>query len=841
MRGVWRSRRSAEAALVLVSAGLGIPTVTGYLEGATIGRGLGPIRPADEPPIARLLVGPPVVEIARPDEHPRLIAIAVDSDGFMRDVTAQAVVHSDLAASVEGVESDLGRLRAGKAGVGPLRVQCREFEHTVQLRVSKDAIGGRLPVRFRDDVVPALTRAGCNAGSCHGSASGKNGFKLSLFGDDPSVDFVALTRGMRGRRLDLAEPEKSLLLQKPTAQIAHKGGQRIGVGDVRYDTLFRWIREGARDDRREHVPVRSLLVWPEQIRVASGEGASVPFVATAVDEKGRRRDVTHLALWSSSDETVAAMDGEGVVVAGDRRGEAVVMARFGGLAAVGRVVGIPRETPVVEIPEPSSAIDAAVQDRLIELRLPPTARCDDSTFLRRACLDLVGQLPTAARVREFLKDDHPEKRVRLVNDLLADPRFGAIQANEWADVLRIESRRLRRKGMHVYVRWLREQFVANRPVDELFRELLTATGSNFDVPAANYWLVETSPRVLAENTAQALLGVRMQCAQCHNHPFDRWTMDDYYGFAAFFGRVTRKSGEDPRERIVIDEDRGEVRNRRSRQNAVPRLLGGEEPEIKDATARRRVLADWLVSADNPWFSKHVANRMWAHFFGEGLVAPVDDVRTSNPPVNAVLLDVLAGILRDEGFDLRSLARAIVLSATYQRKATPDAYAARVGAGFAPQRSSAETLSDAIDRVTGVEPDHRDTRRGASSLFVPGERGGDFLELFGRPRRETVCACERRVEPTLNQVLHLINGSTISRKLSARSGMVEEAARADPARDSANLDRLFLTAFARFPDEAERERFLGVLEEVGEDRGARRSAWQDVYWAVLNSREFLFKQ
>ncbi|MCK5940671.1 MAG: DUF1553 domain-containing protein, partial [Planctomycetes bacterium] len=463
--------------------------------------------------------------------------------------------------------------------------------------------------------------------------------------------------------------------------------------------------------------------------------------------------------------------------------------------------------------------------------------CDDATYLRRVHVDIVGQLPTPDEVRAFLADERDDKRARVVEELLQRPEFPDVWAMTWAEVLRIEPDNLEQKGVHVFTRWLREALRDGQPMDAVVRRMLTASGSTFRTPEVNYWATARDPKVLAENAAQTFLGIRLQCAQCHNHPFERWRMDDYYGFAAFFAQVGRKNGDTPRESIVFDRSSGEIANARTNRAARPRFLGGEAPEIAGDVDRRVVLAQWLTSRTNPWFAKNLANRVWARFFGRGLVHPVDDVRVSNPPSHPDLHRRLGEKLAAADFDIRELIREICASATYQTAQHPDDAPAATFAGMPPRRLSAEQMLDAIGAVTEVPTKFRGVPLGQSATqIVSPDAGNRFLDLFGRPDRDSVCTCERREEPTLNQVLHLINGATIENKVRSSKGRIARLLAAKTPPDDI-LDELFLAAYARLPRADERERVLRVVAAAGEDP---KTAWEDILWAMFNSKEFLFQ-
>ncbi|MBL8898742.1 MAG: DUF1549 domain-containing protein [Planctomycetes bacterium] len=761
----------------------------------------------------------------------RVVISARFEDGTTRDVTREAELHVEPRG--------IARVRADR-WVEPLRDGAARLVASWQgrsvempLAVSNAELDPALS--FERDVLATLTKTGCNAGGCHGSAAGKNGFRLSLFAFDPRKDHERLTRELLARRIDFARPEQSLLLAKPSGGAPHQGGVLFSALSPHYATLLRWIREGARDDAPPPPPLTALEILPREL-VLDGAEREHALLVRAVYADGSDRDVTSLALLSSSNDAIARLEGDATVISG-QRGSTYLMARFGTLATTARVLVLPSGAPPAAEPSASSnAIDREIQSTLQRLRWQSAPRCSDETFVRRIHLDLVNLLPTPEEVRAFVADADPEKRAKLIDRLLAREEFSRVWAMAWADVFRLESRALEEKGVHLAVRWLTDAIHAGRPFDEIARELLTASGSHFEVPAASYWVAEQDVKAVAENTAQALLGIRLQCAQCHNHPFDRWTMDDYYGFASFFAQVGRKPGFDPRERVVFDARSGGVRHARDGRDVPPRVLGGAAPADVQGQDRRAVLAAWLASAENPWFARHVANRLWERFFGRGLVEPVDDVRISNPPSHPALLEVLAQHLRENRFDLRATARFIASSETYQRDVPIDAAPPEAFAGAAVRRLGAEALLDAIDRVTGVPSEHAGVGSGGRALDLPlAEARHPFLALFGRPARSSACTCERRSEPTLGQALHLVNGTTIAEKIAHPQGRLHRSLAAGKPQAEL-LEELWLAAYARRPTPSEVARVGAELAGAPDPK----AAWEDLLWALLNSREFLFQ-
>jgi Protein of unknown function (DUF1549)/Protein of unknown function (DUF1553)/Bacterial Ig-like domain (group 2) len=779
-------------------------------------------------------VFPAKVQLDGNRDSQRVLALATDAAGATVDVTA--TFHWRLLEpSLAEITTQDGHmsLRGCRDGAGTLVGNRGQWE--VRIDVSVRHAGAGQPISFADEVLPVLTRSGCNAGACHGAAAGKNGFGLSLFGYDPERDYQTLTRDLRGRRLDVARPDDSLMLQKATAKVAHKGGKRFDTADPRYHTLRTWIAEGAVDDTTTAAKLDGIEVLPDQAVLIAG-GSTLPLMVRAHYADGSDRDVTDLALWSSNNEGTASIAADGTVTA-HTTGEACILARFGGNAVVSRCLVLADREPFTWPDVPAvNFVDHLVHQKLRRAHVLPAGLCSDAVFARRVFLDLLGILPTPAEAQAFVADEKPDKRDRLVDALLQRPEFAAMQAMSWAEILQVDDATMEPKGAALLTRFLEDAFASHRPFDAVVRELLTAEGPSFSVPAVDFYLAANQPNLIAEKVSQNFLGIRIQCAQCHNHPFENWRMDDYYGFAAFFGQLGRKRSEDPYEWIVFDRRYGEVRHKRDNSVAPPRFLGGGLAPIPKDTDRRAVLAEWLTSPKNPWFAANVSNRVWARLFGRGIVDPPDDVRVSNPASHPVLLQRLAALLVENHFDTRPLFAVVCKSRTYQLARQPEDPPPALFAGNHVRRLTAEQLLDAIGAVTGVPTRYPGVPLGAPASEIAGGKGRvRFLDMFGRPTRESACTCERRPEPTLGQALHLINGDTIAGKVADKNGRLRRAlaAKTPPA---AMLQDLFLAAYSRPPTPAEQQRLLASVQG-GKDQTA---AWEDVYWAVLNSKEFLFQ-
>ena len=706
------------------------------------------------------------------------------------------------------------------------------------------AADGPQPVSFRHDVEPILTRAGCNAGACHGTPSGKNGFRLSLRGYDPALDILTLTREVHSRRLDLLEPSASLLLRKAAAQVPHEGGQRLTLGGEQYNLIHRWIAEGAHDDSRDAADIEQLEVIPPQ-GILDEPARRQQLRIVARFHGGARRDVTHLTRFSVDDETTATVSSDGLVEK-RRAGEAAVLAEYLGRMATARFLfRDPAPGFRWSAPPEQNYIDRHVFAKLRLLRLEPSPLCSDTEFLRRVYLDVLGKLPTPDEVRGFLADKDDRKRDRAIDALLARPEFADWWALKWADRLGCNQRFVGKIGAQAYHEWIRQAMLANMPEDELARVLIAARGGNYSHPPAGFYRRLRDPQVRAEEVAQFFLGVRIGCARCHNHPGERWTQDDYYGLAAFFARVRYRDGPFfvqiyDKEETVYEAREGELVHPRTKQVVRPRFLGGNSPILRPNQDRREALARWLTSVENPFFARNAVNRIWYHLFGRGIVEPVDDFRITNPACNEELLDALAADFVRHGFDRKGLIRTIVASRTYQLSSTPTASNAGDTRYFSHARIrllQAEQLLDAIGAAAGANVKYTGFPLGTSAVALPdGEYKHPFLEAFGRPARAMVCECERDTDTNLGQALHLVGGRTIHALLQDPNG---RAARLSASRfpDGAIIDELFLASLSRPASAEERNALLARLRTGGANR---RRALEDILWALVNHREFLFQ-
>jgi uncharacterized protein DUF1549/uncharacterized protein DUF1553 len=700
-------------------------------------------------------------------------------------------------------------------------------------------------VTFLRDVAPILNRVGCTAGACHGAAKGKNGFKLSLRGYDPRFDYEALLYDLAGRRFNRADPGRSLMLAKPSQEVAHGGGRRFAKDSDYYKTIYNWIAQGVPYGDPAKDTVVELRAEPGEIFMTKpGETASLKVVVRYQDDQ--IRDVTREATIESNVPDVASVDSDKPVIHGERVGEATLLLRYQGKFGAIPVTVLNPKPGFVWKPLPQhNYVDRLVDAKLERLKIQPSPPADDATFLRRVSLDLTGRLPSPESVRAFQDDPRPSrlKRAKTIDKLIASPEYVDQWAVKWGDLLQCSRKYLGEKGAYEFHQWIRDAIASNRPYDKLVRELLTARGSSYDNPAANYFRVTGGAKPAMEKTTQVFLGVRMVCAQCHDHPFERWTQNQYYQMSAFFSAVGIRAGYEVGEEIVFDQ-RADYEMKHPKDGRVMKpqfmvaLSSSSAAPVPDGPDRRDALAEWLTSKDNPFFAKAMANRMWSYFMGKGIIEPVDDVRASNPPSNPALLDALTKDFVAHGFDLRDLMRTIVGSRTYQASIATNEWNAGDRANFShaiPRRLSAEELMDAVSSAAGARPRFPDVPEdtAASQLVDPHVGKEGFLDVFGRPPRESSCECERRSDFSLPQALNLVNGKTISDAVADPKGRVAALVLSGKS-DEAIVDELYLAALSRLPTREEQLRGVTYLSN-----GAKGSRAQDLLWALVNSKAFLY--
>ncbi len=807
---------------------------------------------------------PPSARLVGPHARERFIVEQVEGDSGTADLSRQAqfaidnprVATVDAKGFVVPVGDGLATLTATVGG------------RTASAAISVESHDRDEPWNFRNHVEAVLTKLGCNSGACHGAAAGKNGFRLTLRGYGPEVDHAVLTRQAVGRRVIKTAPQESLLLLKPTGAIEHGGGVKFTTGSLEYQVIAEWIGAGMPGPSAADPEIRSLTLLPAAVRLEPGQVQQVLVQASYSD--GRVEDVTRWAKFSSTDETVALVDDDGrFKVVG--RGEAFISIWFASRVARATVTS-PYDTkldPSLFATAPrNNPIDETNLAKLASLRIPPSPDAGDAAFLRRASLDATGTLPRIDEVKSFLEDRDPAKRVKLVDRLLESSAYVDYWAYRWSDLFLVSSQKLSGPSMWSFYRFVRQSVQKNVPWDRFARSIVTAQGSTLANGAANFFVLHRDPIDLTENTSMAFLGLSLTCARCHNHPLEKWTQDQYYGFANLFARIKIKDGESPGDEVVANSGTGEILHPRRGVAMPARPLDAEPIVAGDPRDRRAVFADWLARPDNPYFAKAAVNRVWSNFFGRGLVDPEDDLRVSNPPSDEALLDWLVADFVAHRFDIKHVIKTIMTSAAYARSSRPVAgneQDVKFLSHYRVKRLPAEALLDAIAQVTEVPTSFAGYPAGWRTLQLPDSKvENSFLESFGRPARLATCSCERSAEPSMTQALHLANGTTINDKLRSDSSAAAKAI-ASKESDEAVVDRLFAAALSRRPTTGERDRMVKALKDASgasdakvsdpktsdhktsdakvsdpkTSATARRQAIEDLYWAVLTSQEFLF--
>ncbi len=802
------------------------------------------------PAIQALRLEPPALEIRDSRDARRVLVLGQRADGGWMDLTEEAVMTpADSKVSV-GEDQYLTGVE-----VGDSRVRISAGGQAAELPVAVKGTANR-PVGFVRDLEPMMSRAGCNQGTCHGSAKGKNGFKLSLRGYDPEYDYQALVNDLSGRRFNRVDVDDSLMLQKPLGDVPHEGGQAIRPGSRYHALLRQWITEGARYEEPGPARPTRLTVIPEAVEIDL-PGRHQQFIALATYPDGSTRDVTREAIFSSNNEEIALIKGSTLTAL--RRGEMSVLVRYEGLYSAREVVVMGDRSGFAFSPMPeNNTIDRFVNAKLERMKINPSELCTDAEFIRRVSLDLTGQPPSADTVRAFLADSTPtrEKRDRLIEELMDSPAYAQFWANKYADLLQCNSENLGKKGVWVFRSWIEQQFARNRPYDQFVRDLLLAKGSTFENPAGNYLRALRDPDKMTEDVSQTFLGVRFNCNKCHDHPFERWTQNQYYEFGAFFAQVAFKRGtlgrdvlirgnetyasEQVSEEIVyVNYNGGDSKHPKSGRVVPPRVPYGEAKEPASGRDRREVFAEWLTSPGNPYFATSAVNRFWSYFLGRGIIDPVDDIRAGNPPSNPALLESLRAEFVASGFDVKKLIRRICQSRAYQLSIVPNRWNEDDAVNFShavPRRLSAEQLLDAVAVATGHRPRFKDLPNGLRAVQLPdGMVGGsDFLTLFGRPKRQSACECERSSNVTLSHALNLINGPTLGECVSSSDNRVA-ALVASETDDRKVVEEIYLSCLSRPPTSRE-------LETLRLGTGAQRlESAQDLTWALLNSPAFLFNR
>jgi hypothetical protein len=690
-------------------------------------------------------------------------------------------------------------------------------------------------ISFVNDVAPIFARLGCSASNCHGALNGQNGFKLSLFGYEPEADYKAVVEASEGRRINRADPAKSLLLLKPTLGVRHGGGKRFDVGSLEYQVIKEWIEAGAPASGSNESKMVRLEVTPRE-RVLLSADAMQQLVVLAHYADGTTADVTRKVRYQSNDDSIATVSVDGLVAA-KRSGEAAILVRSLDQVTAARigVVLSPKVRNYPNVPR-NNFIDELVFSKLKRLNIVPSEVCTDEEFLRRASLDLIGVLPTVEEARKFLASRAPNKRAKLVDELLERPEYADFWGLYWSDRLSNSRQFLYEKGTFFFQQWLREAMARNLPYDQFARELVTATGGLYEVAPTSYYPLMKKAEEMATTTSQIFLGVGLECARCHDHPFEKWKQDDFLGLAAFFPQVRYKNRIRQNERVLYLDPKRELTHPKSKKPVTPKFLGGEAVKIEPERDRREVLADWMTAPSNPYFARAIVNRLWKHFLGRGLVEPVDDFRVSNPPTNEALLDALAEDFIRSKYDLKHLFRMIVGSRVYQLSAQPNITNKedkQFHSRFYLKRLNAEELLDGICRVTEVPEKFPGFHLGTRATQLPDPKVTSyFLDVFDRATRETVC--ERKQTTSVMQVMHLVSGDTINQKIQAENSLIERLTKSGKSSREI-IEELYLRTLSRFP---QREEAQLAQQGIGQ-APSPRAGYEDLLWALLNSKEFLF--
>ena len=801
------------------------------------------------PPLKSLRLEPSSLVFKNGRDARKVLVTGETKTGQRIDLTSEAI----FKTPTEIVSLDEEGYLVGKSrGEAKITVSAGGLSTILPVKV-EDA---SLPeLRFVHDITPVLAKIGCNAGTCHGSAKGKNGFKLSLRGYDPEFDYQALINDIAGRRFNRVKVEESLMLLKPTAEVPHEGRQVLKPGSRYYKLIYDWIAQGTKFETAEQGRAVSIELLPAEVELDL-PGRSQQLIVLAKYYDGSVQDVTREAIFSSNNNDVTKVTNN--VVTALRRGEAAVLVRYEGSYATKQVTVMGDRSGYQWAARPQyNFIDRQVDAKLQKMKINASDLCTDAEFIRRAYLDLTGLTPNLDRVRAFLKDGSPSKakREKLIDELIGSPEFIDYWANKWSDLLQCNGENLGQKGVWVFRNWIHEQLEKNVPYDKLVRTLLAAQGSSFLNPEVNYLRVLREPGKMAEDISQTFLGVRFNCNKCHDHPFEKWTQNQYYEFGAYFARVGFKPGSFGSETIrnftgdnanVVGEeivyvkyDGGEVHHLKTDAVVKPKVPYGEAAQATDETDRREPFVDWLTSTKNPYFAKAMANRVWSYFLGRGIIDPVDDIRGSNPASNPELLDSLTEDFVKHGLDLRQLMRTICTSRTYQLAITPNKWNQDDEANFShakPRRLSAEQMMGAIEIATGFKPKFEGMPEGLRSVQVPDGivKGDDFLSLFGRPKRQSACECERTSNVTLSHALNLINGNTIGEAVSRPRSVIARLEESD--KDPKQLvEDIYMTVLNRPPTDDERKAV------DFQDGNKRLEAAQDLAWALMNSPAFLFNR
>jgi hypothetical protein len=803
---------------------------------------------------AELRVLPNDVALTGPHARQRLLALVQEGDKVIGEGSAVQWTTSDPKVARVDASGEIAAVGNGEA-----TITARHDSKTATAKVKVTQTKAPFTWSFRNHIIPALTRAGCNSGACHGALAGKGGLKLSLRGYDPETDHFVLTRQARGRRIDRREPAQSLLLRKPTMAVDHGGGLRVEVDSPDFRMLADWVAAGAPGPGDDDLRIVRLEVLPQTAVLKPKDRLHV--VVRAWYSDGHSEDVTRWAKFNSSEDLVATVDANGqVTVQGN--GETAITVWFSNLVAANRIaspLANDLDAKVFTDAAQNNYIDDLVTRKLRNLNIPPSGLSSDAEFIRRAYLDAAGILPTPDEVRKFVSDKRNDKRSRLIDALLARPEFVDYWAHKWSDLLLINTKRLPQPAVWAFYQFVHRSVADNKPWDRFAREIITARGNSMRDGPVNYFVLHKDVSDLTEATSITFLGTSITCCRCHNHPLEKWTQDQYWSMANLFGRVALKNGDRPGEVTVQSQPDGDVPHLRRGVPMPPTPLDGKPLSLVSTIDRRQYLADWMTAADNPYFARALVNRVWRNFLGRGLVEAEDDLRQTNPPTNAELFDALSKDFTDHKYDVKYLIRTIMNSATYQRSAKTlpgNAADDRFYSHYLIRRLPAEVILDAYSQVTGVPTPFtqvaaagRDDAKaypgyplGTRALQLPDAAVvSRFLDAFGRPERLQTCACERTEESTVGQALHLNNGKTLNDKLRGKKSRIDDWL-VEKVSDDESVRRLYLLALCREPTAAESRRFGELLAEASTDpQATRREGLEDLFWAVLTSKEFVFNR
>ncbi len=781
-----------------------------------------------------------------PDANLQLVVTGEDVSDMTRSVSYEVDPPSIVNVSNEGHVTPLAN--------GSVKITAKTSEGvSAQIELTVEQFENPQPINFPNEIVPLFTKHGCNGGGCHGKSEGQNGFKLSLLGFEPTEDFEYLVKEGRGRRLFPAAPQHSLLLRKGSGDLPHGGGARFEHDSWDYKAIVRWMEQGMPYGSADDPKLQSISVYPSSRIVAPG--AEQQLAVSAFYSDGSVRDVTGIVSYESNQKEMGEVDQSGLVtMLKDQTGDMAVMIRFQEQVSVFRAT-IPLGVPTENFPVAKNFIDDKVFNKLKTLGLPASDICDDTTFLRRTAIDIAGRLPSLQEVEDFLSNDHPEKRSQWIDSLLSTTDYAEYFSNKWAAILRNKRKGgTFTRGTQAFHEWLMGSLHENKPYNQLITELVTARGEIAHNPASAWFRNVTDQKERLQDTAQVLLGVRLQCAECHHHPYEKWSQQDYYGFSAFFSRVGKKKTDVPGEEAVFHNvGLATAKNPKSGQDVKPKPLGGEELNIEPEDDPRLDLASWMTSESNPFFAKMLVNRYWKHFFNRAIVEPEDDMRVTNPPTNPDLLDSLAGHFVKSGYDLKALIRTICNSTTYQLSAIPNDHNAGDRQNYSryfPKRLTAEVLLDSIDGITGSSTAFAGQLAGTRAVALPDDSYNSssyFLTVFGRPEMDSACECERTQGASLAQTLHLLNSKNIQDKLAGAGGNADKLASQGDRANEDKIIELYKRAFSREPKDDEMKTAIDYInkktqqakENGGKINEANKMAYEDLVWALLNTKEFLF--